>query len=55
MLEAAKELNSGVTVHDNKRGFSSILGAATAITVDTGKCLDYEVCSVYIMGELKGY
>ena len=28
-----------------KRGFSSLLGAATVISVDTGKCLGYKVMS----------
>ena len=54
MLEAAKELHSddenllcniGISCDGTwqKRGFSSLLGAVTVISVDTGKCLDYKV------------
>ena len=57
MLEAANEVHSGAD--DNllcdiavscdgtwqKRGFSSLLGGATVILVDTGKCLGYKVMS----------
>ena len=55
MLEAANELHSDDENLCNiwiscagtwqKRGFSSLLGAVTVISVDTGKCLDYKVLS----------
>ena len=55
MLEAANELHSddenlcniGISCDGTwqKRGFSSLLGAVTVISVDTGKCLDYKVLS----------
>ena len=65
MLEAAKALNSGDENLCNiriscdgpwqKRVFSYLLGAMTIISVDTGKCLDYKVCPVYIIAEPKGH
>ena len=56
MLEAANELHSddenllcniGISCDGTwqTRGFSSLLGAVTVISVDTGKCLDYKVLS----------
>ena len=57
-IEAANELhpdpedkneliNIGVSCDGfwQKRGFSSLLGATTVISIDTGKCLDYSVLS----------
>ena len=65
MLEAAKALNSddenlcniGISCDGpwQKRVFSYLLGAMTIISVDTGKCLDYKVCPVYIIAEPKGH
>ena len=39
--------NVGVSCHGTwqKRGYWSLLGAVTVISVDTGKCLDYAVLS----------
>ena len=57
MMEAAEELkgstdenllcNVGLSCDGTwqKRGYSSLLGAVTVISVDTGKCLDYAVLS----------
>ena len=56
LLEAANELhpgdptllcNVGVSCDGTwqKRGFSSLLGAVTVISIDAGKCLDYKVLS----------
>ena len=57
-MEAAEELKGGTTDEDllcnvgvscggtwQKRGYSSLLGAVTVISVDTGRCLDYAVLS----------
>ena len=59
MLEAANEVHSGAD--DNllcdiamlcdgtwqKRGSSSLLGAVTVISVNTGRCLDYKVITLW--------
>ena len=57
MSEAANEVHSGADENLlcdiavscdgtwQKRGFSSLLGAVTVISVETGKCLNYEVMS----------
>ena len=65
MLEAAKALNSddenlcniGISCDGpwQIRVFSYLLGAMTIISVDTGKCLDYKMCPVYIIAEPKGH
>ena len=64
MMEAANEVHSGAD--DNllcdiavscagtwqKRGFFSLLGAVTVISVDTGKCLDVQkMLTLHVVGE----
>ena len=67
MLKAANEVHSGADDNSlcdigvscdgtwQERGFSSLLGAVTVISVETGKCLDYKVmpkkCSLHVGGE----
>ena len=63
MLEASNDVHSGADVNllcdiavscdgtSQKRGFSSLLGAVTVISVDTGKCLDHQVMTLHVVGE----